>query len=69
MEDHGITWGGKTLLDLDYVDDLSILHESLSKMNKLLEVLLVQGGIIGLKINFKEAKSLRLGIIEDEKVT
>jgi len=34
--DHGIKWGGKTLLDLDYGDDLSILDESVSKMNKLL---------------------------------
>ena len=35
---HGIKWGGKTLLDLDYADDLNILDESLSKMNELLEV-------------------------------
>ena len=39
MGDHGIKWGGKTLLDLDYADDLSILDESVSKMNELLEVL------------------------------
>ena len=31
--DHGIKWGGKTLLDLDYAGDLSILDESVSKMN------------------------------------
>ena len=31
--DHGIKWGGKTLVDLDYADDLSILDESVSKMN------------------------------------
>ena len=29
----------------------------------------VQGARIGLKINVKKAKSLRLGISEDEKVT
>ena len=29
--DHGIKWGGKTLLELDYADDLSILDESLRK--------------------------------------
>ena len=29
--DHGIKWGGRTLLDLDYADDLSILDESVSK--------------------------------------
>ena len=33
--DHGIKWEGKTLLDLDYADDLSILDESVSKMNKV----------------------------------
>ena len=27
----GIKWGGKTLLDLDYADDLSKLDESVSK--------------------------------------
>jgi hypothetical protein len=69
MGDHGIKWGGKTLLDLDYADDLSILEESVSKMNELLEVLRVQSSTIGLKINVKKTKSLRLGISEDEKVT
>ena len=36
MGDHEIKWRGKTFLDLDYADDLSILDESLSKLNKLL---------------------------------
>ena len=31
--DHGIKWGGKTLLDLNYANDLSILDESVSKKN------------------------------------
>ena len=60
--------GGETLLDLDYADDLSILDESLRKMNEFLEVLRVQGAKIGQKINIKRAKLLRLGINEDEKV-
>jgi hypothetical protein len=38
MGDHRIKWGGKTFLDLDYADDLSILDESVSKMNELSEV-------------------------------
>ena len=67
--DHGIKWGGKTLLDLDYADDLSILDESMIKMNEVLAVLQVQGAKIGLKINVKKTKSLRLGISEDEQVT
>ena len=57
------------LLDLDYAGDLSILDESLSKMDEFLEVLWVQGAKIGLKINDKKTKSLRLGIREDEQVT
>jgi len=40
-----------------------------SKINKFLEVLRVQGARIGLKINVKKTKSLRLGISVDEKVT
>ena len=61
--------GRKTLLDLDYADDLSMLDESVSKMNEFLEVLRVQSAKIGLKINVKKTKSLRLGTSEYEKVT
>ena len=50
MGDHGIKRRGYTLLDLDYADDLSILDESLSKMNEFLDALRVQGAKIGLKI-------------------
>ena len=38
-------------------------------MNEFLEVLRVQGARIGLKVNVKKTKSLRLGISEDEQVT
>ena len=38
-------------------------------MEELLEVLRVQGSRLGLKINVKKTKSLRLGMNEDEKVT
>ena len=68
MGDHGIIWGGKTPLYLDYADDLSILDESLSEMNELFEVLRVQSARIGLKINVKKTKSLRLGISEVNEV-
>ena len=37
MRDHRIKWGVKTLLDIDYVDDLSMQDESESKMNELLD--------------------------------
>ena len=63
---HRIKCRGNTFLDLDYADDLRILDENLRKMNKVLEVLQVQGARIGLKINVKKTKSLRLGISEDE---
>ena len=68
MGEHGIKWGIKTLLQLNYADDLRILDGNFSKMNKLLEVLRVQGGRINLKINIKKTKSPRLGISEDEEV-
>ena len=68
METTGSNGEEKTLLDLDYADDLSILDESVSKMNEFLEVLQVQGARIGLNINVKKTKSLKLGINEDEKV-
>ena len=67
--DYGIKWEGKCLLDLDYADDLSILDETVFKMNEILEVLRFQGARIGLKIKVKKTKSLRLGISEDKKVT
>ena len=51
------------------LDDLSILDESVSKMNEFLEVLQVQSARTGLKINVKKTKSIRLGISEDENVT
>ena len=69
MEDRGIKWGGKNLLDLDYADDLSILYQNVCKMNELLEVFRVQGARLGFKINVKKNKSLRLRISEDENVT
>ena len=48
MGENGIKWGGKTFLDLDYSDDLSILDETVSKMNELIQVLRVQVVRIGL---------------------
>jgi hypothetical protein len=66
MGGHGIKWGEKNLLDLDYADDLSILDENVSKMNELRGFASAR---IGLKINVKKTKSLRLGIREDEKLT
>ena len=41
----------------------------MSKITKLLKVFRVQGARVGLKLNVKKTKSLRLGISEDEKVT
>ena len=40
-----------------------------SKMNEFVEVLWVWGARIGLKINVKKTKSLKLGISKHEKVT
>ena len=43
--------GKKTFSDIDYGDDISILDESVSKMNELLEALRVQGVRIRFKTN------------------
>ena len=55
MGNHGIKLGEKTLLNLDYADDLSILDENVSKMNELLELMRVQGARIGLKLMFRRS--------------
>ena len=62
MAEHGIKWGSKTLSKLDYADDLNFLDESVSNMNKPLEVLRVQDAQIRLKTNVKKSKFLRLRI-------
>ena len=41
MGEHRIKQGEKTFLNLDYADDLSILDESVSKINELFDVLRV----------------------------
>ena len=41
MGEHGIKRVTESLLDLDYIDDLGILDENISKTNELLEVLRV----------------------------
>ena len=51
---------GKSLLDLYYAEDLSILDESVSILNELPEVLQVQSDRISLKINIKKTNLLRL---------
>jgi len=60
MGKHLIQWESRTLLNLDYADDLKILDENVSKMNELLEVLRAKGAVIGFKLNVKKTKSLRL---------
>ena len=41
IEDHGIKRRGKTVGDLDYADDLSILEKNMNQMNELLNFLRV----------------------------
>ena len=53
MEKHVIRRENKTLLDLDYADDFSVLDIHVWKMNEFLEVLRFQGARIGLKISAK----------------
>ena len=63
MPEQGIKWGGKTFIYLDYSDDLSILDESVSKMNELQEILQIRGSRISLKIIVKKTKLLSLGLV------
>ena len=39
MWEYGIKWGRNTFLKLDYVDDLIILDENVSKIKWLIEIL------------------------------
>ena len=48
---HRIKWEGKTLLDLDFACDLSVLDKNITKMNEFLSVLGLQGERVGLQIN------------------
>ena len=63
MEKHVIKWGGKIFVDIDYADDFK------HPWWKCEQNEWTQGARIGLKINVKKTKSLRLGISEDERVT
>lgn len=74
-KDIGLSWNGKLLTDLDYADDLGLLGKSVDELNKFVEVLRKQGSQIGLKINVKKTKVMKLGeqsqaelVIENEKV-
>jgi len=58
--------GRKTFLDWDYANNLSILDESVSKMMNFWRF--CGFGVLGLKIDAKKIKSLRLGIGEKETV-
>ena len=69
MGEHEIDIRIKTLLQVYYANDLSILHENIDKTNEFSQVLLVHGARTGLKINVKKTKSLILGISKGEEVT
>ena len=50
LQERGMKWGSRNVLELEYADDVSVLDEHISKMNSFLAVLRVQGGIIVLKM-------------------
>ena len=58
---------GKTLVDLDYAADLSVIDENVGRINKFLDILRVRWARIGLKVNVKKTMSLLLGVSEYEK--
>ena len=54
----GIIWEGKTLIHIDYIDELSVLDKNVSKMNKFREVFRVYGERIGSNIILKRLNHL-----------
>ena len=66
--EHEIKWEGKTFLDLDYSDDLSVLDKDISKISEFSEVVKVEAARKGLKFNIKKIKSLTKGIDKGQKV-
>ena len=68
MGEHKINRGSKTLLDLDYADDLIIFDENASRTSELSEVVRVQGTKTRLQIYVKKTNSLGIGMSEGEEV-
>ena len=63
MGEQEIHWGSKTLLRLNYADDLSILDENATKMNEFMKVQRVHGARIDLRLKIHVKR-----ISEEEKV-
>ena len=56
LKDHeGISVGGKNLNNLRYADDMTLMADSESKLQKLLDVLVQENGNRGLKVNIKKS--------------
>ena len=69
MGEEEIKWEGKTLLDLDYEDDLRALDKNVYKLNEILKVLRVQnreGAKISLEIR---GSAIVLPIVKSDKVS
>ena len=68
LGEYGTKLESKTVLDLNYADDLIVLDENVRKVNNFLNVLRVQGKRIVLKI-VKKTSSLRQEITDGEEFT
>jgi len=56
LEDReGISVGGRNLNNLRYADDTTLMADSESKLQKLLDVLVQENGNRGLKVNIKKS--------------
>jgi len=61
LEDHGyegISVAGRNLNNLCYVDDMTLVADSESKLQKLLDVVVQESGNRGLKVNIKKTFSM-----------
>jgi hypothetical protein len=66
-ESEGIRWGmWDKLMDLDYADEICLLTHSTRTMQKVLERLEKESAKVGLKINVKKTKEMRIALNSKE---
>lgn len=67
-DNRGISWNFQGRLeDLDYADDICLLSHNFADMDTKLQRLATQAGLVGLTINIKKTKSMRMGTTTSNK--
>src|SRR5699024_3319374 len=63
----GITWGlTRRLEDLDYADDICLLSHNIQDARRKIEILRGEAAKVGLKINIKKTKEIRINAPNEE---